>query len=125
MGPLEKDEFGVLYLKLIKFQATILANTVVAKNLYKRPRPYLRNTAIKPCISLESSTAYPSGHAAMGRAVGKILADKYPDRAEEIMVVANQVGTNRVIGGVHHPSDVVAGRKLGDELARRTIYDRD
>lgn len=125
IGPLEDDEYDSLKFKLLKLQAKMLANTVRAKSLYDRPRPYVRNTAIKPCISLESSSSYPSGHSAMGRAIGKFLADRYPDRAEEIMIVADQVGMNRMVGGVHHPSDVVAGRKLGDEIALRTILDRD
>jgi hypothetical protein len=41
------------------------------------------------------------------------------------MAVANQVGKNRMIGGVHHPSDVEAGQKLGDEMAFRAIWERD
>ena len=29
------------------------------------------------------------------------------------------VGKNRMLGGVHHPTDIVAGQKLGDALTHR------
>lgn len=110
---------------LLKLQATLGANIVWAKRMYKRQRPYLRNPEIKPCIPLESSSSFPSGHSAMGRAVGRYLSKIYPDRVTEIMRIGNQVGKNRIIGGVHHPSDVIAGQKLGDAIAKNFIFDRD
>lgn len=123
VGPLEDHEFDSLKLKLLKLEARTGTNSLLAKRLYNRPRPYVRNHNIKPCIPLESSSSYPSGHAAMGMATGKLLAHYFPEHAEEIMQVALQVGTNRIIGGVHHPTDVEAGRKLGEELALYSILD--
>ncbi len=124
-GPLTKQELKRLKVPLLKLQATLGANIVWAKRLYKRQRPYLRNPEIVPCIRLENSSSFPSGHSATGRAVGKYLSKIYPDRAIEIMRIANQVGKNRMIGGVHHPSDVIAGQKLGDAIANNFIHDRD
>ena len=34
---------------------------------------------------------------------------------------AEEVGLDRVIGGVHHPSDVEAGKKLGKFLGQQMI----
>jgi acid phosphatase (class A) len=125
VGPLEKNEFRSAWFSVMKLSAKTGANILLAKSLYDRPRPYLRNPNIKPCIELERSSSYPSGHSAAGRAVGRYLADRFPEKAEDIMAVANQVGKNRMIGGVHHPSDVEAGQKLGDEMAFRAIWERD
>lgn len=88
-----------------------------SKREFKRPRPYLTHSEIKPCIELEKSTSYPSGHSAIARVYARLLSVIYPERAEVFMEEADQAALNRVIGGVHHPSDIAAGKKLGDILA--------
>lgn len=88
-----------------------------AKREFKRPRPYITHSEIKPCIELESSTSYPSGHSALARVYARLLAVIYPDRASVFEALGNQAALNRVIGGVHHPSDIIAGKKLGDMIA--------
>ena len=37
------------------------------------------------------------------------------------MKSAEAAALNRVIGGVHHPSDIAAGKKLGLEIARQRL----
>lgn len=87
------------------------------KREFKRPRPYLANPEIKPCIELEKSTSYPSGHTTLARVYARLLAVIYPERADVFQELGDQAALNRVIGGVHHPSDIIAGKKLGDILA--------
>jgi acid phosphatase (class A) len=87
------------------------------KREFKRPRPYLTHSEIKPCIELEKSTSYPSGHSAIARVYARLLSVIYPERAEDFQQQGDQAALNRVIGGVHHPSDTIAGKKLGDILA--------
>lgn len=94
-----------------------------AKREYKRPRPYITHPEIKPCIELESSKSYPSGHATLARVYARLLAVIYPERAELFEQLGDQAALNRVIGGVHHPSDVIAGQKLGDILADEYLAD--
>lgn len=115
-GPLTDKEASRLEKKLFKQYAEIGLNVLVAKRLYKRSRPYLVNAEIKPCIELEGSSSYPSGHATMARALGLIISNIYPERKNEIMKRAERAALNRVIGGVHHPSDIIAGKKLGDAV---------
>lgn len=124
-GPLTRAEMKHVKIELLKLQATVGINIVRAKRLYHRPRPYMRNHDIKPCIPLEKSSSYPSGHSTMGRAVSKYLSVIYPEKAKELLKVGNQIGTNRMLGGVHHPSDVEAGRKLGDAIADSFIHEDD
>jgi acid phosphatase (class A) len=122
-GPLTKDEFKDINAKMLKVSAKIGINIQLAKTIYKRPRPYLRNPKIIPCIALEKSYSYPSGHATISRVWGRVLSELYPDRREEFMTKADEVALNRVLGGVHHPSDIVAGKKLGDVLAVEVLDD--
>lgn len=112
-GPLTDKEASFLEkLYIIKY-ASIGANIFLAKSLYDRQRPYDANPEVKPCIELESSSAYPSGHAAMAFAFAGLLGDQYPEKKAAFFKAAEQAALNRVIGGVHHPSDIVAGKKLG------------
>lgn len=115
-GPITKAEARRVYMKLGKTMLQTVRNALKAKEMYDRPRPYLSNPLIKPCVDLEKTTAYPSGHAMLGRVLGAALARIYPDRAEALMKRGNYVGESRVIGGVHHPTDIEAGFKLADLL---------
>ena len=119
---LSKKELAWLNIRLLRVRAIAGANATIAKNMYNRPRPYTRNKDIKPCIELESSSSYPSGHATQARLLARVLSLRYPSRAATFMKAADQAATNRVLGGVHHPSDIAAGKKLGDYLAKKYYY---
>jgi acid phosphatase (class A) len=86
------------------------------KDIYKRPRPYLRdagNICIARDPALAASPDYPSGHNTWSWTVGLILAELVPDRATEILQRARAFGENRLVCGVHSLSAVNAGRDNG------------
>jgi acid phosphatase (class A) len=85
-----------------------------AKQKWKRLRPYLAYQDIKPCTPLEQSTSYPSGHATISRVYADVLSKLDPSRKELFMKRADQIAGDRVLAGVHHTSDIEAGKKLGD-----------
>lgn len=123
-GPLTKKEAKRLQLRFLTVYAEGGANIYLAKKIFKRPRPYLANTELKPCIDREGSYAYPSGHTALARLFARLLSRIYPERAGAFMERADEVATNRILGGVHHPTDIVSGKKLGDALANE-VDDRE
>lgn len=87
--------------------------SLMAKDVYKRPRPYVANPDIRPCIPMEQTTsAYPSGHTIVAHYLAQVLAEKFPQRRQAIEQRAEQIAENRVLGGVHHPTDIAAGKKL-------------
>jgi acid phosphatase (class A) len=94
------------------------------KEQYKRPRPFLRDPAITPCLARESGYSYPSGHSTTARVFGLMLSDLVPANAAKFMSYADQGALNRVIGGVHHPSDVEAGKTLGDAIYKALKQNR-
>ncbi len=116
-GPLTKKEAKRLHPRFLTVYGEAGANIYLAKRIYKRPRPYIANPEIQPCIDRESSYAYPSGHTALSRMFARLLSRIYPERANAFMERANEVANNRILGGVHHPTDIYAGKKLGDALA--------
>lgn len=123
-GPLTKAEANEIHGALVKVYAEAGVNIWLAKKQFKRPRPYLTDAEIVPCIALEESYAYPSGHATLARMFAKVLSRVFPEREAAFMKRADEVGRNRVLGGVHHPSDIEAAKKLGDVLATE-IEDRE
>ena len=62
--------------------------------------------------------SYPSGHSTAGYALALALAKKFPYKKELILQQGLKIGENRLIGGVHHPSDVAAGRVLATQVVR-------
>lgn len=120
-GILSKDEADRMSAFMLKAYASSGINAYIAKKTFKRPRPYDANKNIKPCISLEDSYAYPSGHTMIARVYARILSQVYPERAEKLLERASAYSMNRVLGGVHHPSDIKAGEVLADYMAKKAI----
>ncbi len=86
------------------------------KDRYPRPRPFLENGELEPCLGRIPENAYPSGHAVLSRVYALLLSDLAPERAAEFIARGDRDALNRVIGGVHHPSDIEAGKLLGSEI---------
>jgi acid phosphatase (class A) len=86
------------------------------KDVFKRKRPFLRDPALNPCLDRIGGLAYPSGHATISRLFALMLAELAPARRAEFFERADEAGLDRVIGGVHHPADIEAGKRLADRL---------
>jgi len=94
-----------------------------AKDHWARPRPPLADTRIKPCVKLPSSGSYPSGHSAAGYLAAMVLARMVPEKAGELYTRGRLFGDHRVLGGVHYPSDVEAGRMAATAFAAALFSD--
>lgn len=99
----------------------VLATTDVAKNAYARPRPFVVDPEIAPCIAPPGTPAYPSGHAAFAAAGASLLADMAPERRAEFFRRASEYAWSRVVCGLHFPSDVRAGETLGRAIAAQLL----
>ncbi len=86
------------------------------KDRYQRPRPFLRDVGLTPCINMIGGYSYLRGHAVNARVFAPILADQAPGRREEFLARADRAALNRVISGVHYPSDIAAGKMVGEVL---------
>jgi acid phosphatase (class A) len=88
----------------------------VAKDFWKRPRPFVIDDTIHPC-GPGKSFSYPSGHATRGYLLGVVLAAAVPEKRDAILERSADYGRSRLICGVHFRSDVDAGRMVGTSLA--------
>ena len=91
------------------------------KKTYNRNRPFVASPEVNPCLGRIPGFSYPSGHATAARLFGLVLSELLPRQGAIFMRNADQAALNRVIGGVHYPSDVEAGKRLGDRLYREML----
>ena len=91
------------------------------KYMFNRPRP--KQLAAQKDLELvthegtsANSPSYPSGHSVAGRVLGKALADRYPNFADDFEEIGATIGLNRLIAGLHYPTDHAAGVMLGDQI---------
>ncbi|MFZ0030360.1 MAG: phosphatase PAP2 family protein [Candidatus Cybelea sp.] len=75
-----------------------------AKTYWERPRP---DGARKPRGS------YPSGHAAFAAASAIVLAQLLPAKRDVIFTQARTFAENRILLGLHYPSDIASGWTAG------------
>lgn len=86
------------------------------KKDFPRQRPFLYVSGIEPCVSKEVTGAYPSGHAVLAKLYAMVLGDFYPDLSEKLEKRARVIADDRVLAGMHHPSDVRTGEELAKEI---------
>jgi DNA-binding beta-propeller fold protein YncE len=60
--------------------------------------------------------SYPSGHATLGYSMASVLAALMPDKAQAILVRAQDYAFSREVCGDHYHSDVEASHALGSAL---------
>jgi acid phosphatase (class A) len=106
---------------LAPFLALVDGAKDTIKEIYRRPRPYSADTSIRPCLPRESGWSFPSGHSAFYRAAAELLVDLLPERRQRLLAVGLSGGSSRTLCGVHYPSDVEAGQRLGEAAALQII----
>jgi acid phosphatase (class A) len=89
------------------------------KDKYRRPRPFNVDKNLKPCAEKPSGAkAYPSSHAASAYAAACVLGLAFPKQNAALEEHGLMLGNLRVVVGVHHPTDVIAGQKIGKDFCR-------
>ena len=95
---------------------------------FERPRPYNDYPGLSPCITKPFDStfgmrmSYPSSYASISTVLEAFLTKRYPKKSALIKKQSKQLCTDRVLGGVHHPSDIEAGLDLGQQIIERDGY---
>jgi acid phosphatase (class A) len=87
------------------------------KDAFGRPRPFVLEPRLRPIVEKPPNGSYPSGHTVWGHTVGLVLADMIPERRTQIMARAAEYSFNRVVAGVHYPSDIESGKMAATAFA--------
>lgn len=98
-----------------KVKASIGKAIDAPKDHWKRKRPY----QLDPQLALgdpEPSFSYPSGHSARGTVYALLVAEIFPEKKDAILSIGRTLGWDRVLIGKHFPTDIQAGRVLGQAI---------
>lgn len=100
-----------------------------AKKVWNRPRPYIQDPRIKLVTEGPNSNSYPSGHATRASAWTETLCLLVPEKSDAVRARGRLIGLDRIILGVHFPTDVAAGNALGkaiiEEMQKDPAFQRD
>ncbi|WP_159289075.1 phosphatase PAP2 family protein, partial [Methylosinus sporium] len=78
---------------------------------FHRVRPYNLDKTLHPiCKTKTKDDAYPSGHTTSGFLLALTLIDIVPEKRDAILARAEDYGRNRLVCGVHYPSDIQASK---------------
>ena len=93
------------------------------KDAWNRPRPFVVSPEVDPLGERPGGSSYPSGSSTAGYLTAIILADMIPEKVAAIYARGRELGDERVILGVHFPSDIEAGRFAATALAAALMQD--
>ncbi|PZD94226.1 phosphoesterase, partial [Paenibacillus sambharensis] len=107
------------------------ASTSQAKNYYQYMRPWrwageeIITPTLYPVRSMtpESDGGFPSGHTNASYLASLALAYAVPERFQEMMTRASEMGNSRIVAGMHSPLDVIGGRVMATALAAAALND--
>jgi membrane-associated phospholipid phosphatase len=87
------------------------------KASFARPRPHVTDPALVPVLPDDGSFSFPSRHATEGVLFAAILVQLDPYDQVALAEEGKLIGDDRTMAGMHWPSDVEAGQRLGQAFA--------
>nr|WP_258881762.1 S-layer homology domain-containing protein [Paenibacillus sp. sptzw28] len=123
--------------KIVTLVRTLRGNyssTNPAKSFYSYPRPFrwLKDNSVVvptliPRISSNPATdgGFPSGHTNASYLAGIAMAYSTPERFQELLTRASEMGQSRIVAGHHSPLDVMGGRVMATALSAAILADPD
>jgi acid phosphatase (class A) len=90
------------------------------KDHFRRLRPYEIEPRLEPCIeNVRGDLSYPSGHAAYAWSMAYLLELMVPERKQALEARAAEFARQRMVCGVHFPSDLAAGKQAAGWLLEK------
>ena len=86
---------------------------------FKRARPQQVCPTLLPLVPFPAHASYPSGHSLQSHLIANCLADAVnaTQATRDVLVaLADRIGHNREIAGVHYKSDTAEGKALAAKI---------
>lgn len=118
---------------LVKTLRGNYSSTTPAKNFYsyKRPFRWADTSIIVPTLvpamskTPETDGGFPSGHTNASYLSAFAMAYAVPERFQELLTRASELGNSRIVAGMHSPFDVMGGRVMATALSAAILADPD
>ena len=93
----------------------LLVTNLALKPLVARPRPWVVMEGWQALVTSSDMNSFPSGHttAAFAFAAALCAVLPYKQAKAAALIAAALMGFSRLYGGVHFPTDVLAGAVIG------------
>ena len=109
------------------------STTNPAKAYFNYPRPFRwvdNSLVVSTLIPVQNSDpskdgGFPSGHTNAAYLSAFALAYAVPERYQELLTRASEVGNNRIVAGMHSPLDVIGGRVMATAVSAAILSDPD
>ncbi|WP_373288532.1 S-layer homology domain-containing protein [Paenibacillus silvae] len=107
------------------------ASTQQAKKFYQYMRPFRwkdQSVIVPTLVAVQSNNpsndgGFPSGHTNASYLAAIALAYSVPERFQELLTRASEMGDDRIVAGMHSPLDVMGGRVLATAFAASALND--
>ncbi|PAD66381.1 hypothetical protein CHH83_24295 [Bacillus sp. 7586-K] len=117
--------------KLVNTLRGSAATTNPAKSYYNYMRPFRWSDEVSLVPALvpakkddpTSDGGFPSGHTNAAYLAAYALAYSVPEKYEELMTRASELGNSRIVAGMHSPLDVIGGRVMATATAAAVLND--
>ncbi|MFB2580259.1 phosphatase PAP2 family protein [Herbiconiux sp. P15] len=107
------------------------ASTNPSKAFYNYARPFRWSDEVIVLPTLEPAKktdaealtdgGYPSGHTNAAWLASLAFAYSTPERFQEILTSASEIGNTRIVAGMHSPADVIGGRMMSTAVAAAAL----
>ncbi len=119
--------------KLVSTLRGSYSSTSPAKAFFQYPRPFRWSdevVVVPQLVPAENADptndgGYPSGHTNAAYLAAFAMAYAVPERFQELLTRASELGNNRIVAGMHSPFDVMGGRMMATALAAAILNDPD
>ncbi len=101
-----------LALNIIFSLITAFIFSLVLKELFVLPRPYLTNGGY-PSAGVDGFSSLPSIHSALAFSLATSVIFQQKTLGVFLFGIAVLVGLGRILAGVHYPADVLVGMLIG------------
>jgi len=115
--PIDEKQLPATSRLFARMRATEDELTGPAKKAFKRVRPYLSSSEIRPLVRPSVSGSYPSGHTTNATLAAIVMGGIVPEKRDEIWQRAIDYSQSRVVGGMHYPNDLLGGKLAGTAIA--------
>lgn len=116
----KREKIYIFWTAIISAVIARLGITEIIRFFYHRPRPFINHTVIQ--LIPESAWSFPSGHSAFFFALATAIYFYNKKWGIGFFIVAILMNINRVISGVHYPSDILSGAIIGIAIAFIVFY---